>query len=137
MDQCLVLPGGFRIGLDPLCGLLPGIGDSLGAMVSCYLVYQAARLGLPKRVLARMLGNVVLEAAAGTLPILGDLFDAVWKANMRNLRLVQIHYRPTMRERPRWRIAAWFAIPVILLLAANLAFAFWIVAALRGLFAVP
>ena len=104
MDSSIVLPSGFRIGLDPLVGLLPGVGDALGALVSCYIIYEAARLGMRKRVLAGMLGNLVLDAIVGAFPVLGDVFDAVWKANMRNLRLVEKHYHPAQRERPAGRI---------------------------------
>jgi hypothetical protein len=106
MDNSIVLPSGFRIGLDPLVGLLPGIGDALSSLVSCYLVYEAARLGMRKRILALMLGNILLDSAVGSFPVLGDLFDAVWKSNIRNLRLVEKHYRPAQPERPAGRIAA-------------------------------
>src|SRR5688572_32236896 len=85
LDQCITLPGGMRIGLDPIVGLVPAVGDLAATAMSLYLVYEAARLGLPKRILLRMLGNVALETLMGTFPVLGDLFDAVWKANMRNL----------------------------------------------------
>jgi hypothetical protein len=127
MDQSIVLPNGYRIGLDPLLGLLPVVGDFLGALISCYLVYESARLGLPKRVLARMLGNIAIEAGAGSFPILGDIFDAAWKANMRNLRLVEMHYQPAAPERPTRRIGWWLAVMIGLLLAGTLAVAFVVV----------
>ena len=107
MDQSIVLPSGFRIGLDPILGLLPGVGDALTTVVSCYVLYEAARLGMKKRVLAQMLGNIVLDAATGSIPVLGDVFDAVWKANMRNLRLIDKHYHPAQPERAPGRITAW------------------------------
>lgn len=107
MDQSIVLPSGYRIGLDPLLGLVPGAGDVITALISLYLVYQSALLGLPKRVLARMLGNIALESLAGTFPVLGDIFDAVWKANMRNLRLLDQHYHAGMPERAGHQIALW------------------------------
>jgi hypothetical protein len=107
MDQSVTLPNGFRIGLDPLLGLVPGLGDALCTLVSCYLVYEAARLGLRKRVLAQMLGNILLDAATGSVPLVGDVVDAFWKANMRNLRLVDRHYHPALPERPAGRIALW------------------------------
>src|SRR5579871_5811664 len=66
MDQSIVLPNGYRIGLDPLLGLVPGIGDMVGALISCYLVYEAARLGLKKRVLVRMLGNIGIDTLVGS-----------------------------------------------------------------------
>lgn len=99
LDQSIVLPGGYRIGLDPLMGLVPGVGDLLASSIAFYLVYQAARMGVPKRVLLRMSGNILLEGLVGQIPILGDLFDAVWKANVRNRNLVEQHYRPGQPER--------------------------------------
>jgi hypothetical protein len=112
MDNSIVLPSGYRIGLDPILGLLPGVGDLLGALISCYLVYLAARLGLRKRVLARMFGNILIESLAGVFPLLGDVFDAVWKANIRNLRLVDQHYHPLSPERPAGRIAGYMLLIV-------------------------
>ncbi len=96
--------GGYRIGLDPIIGLIPGGGDMLGGMLSLVILYDAARLGLPARVLFRMLGNILLETIVGTIPLLGDLFDFAWQANVRNLRLAEKHYDPNRRERPAARI---------------------------------
>lgn len=94
LDTCIVLPNGFRIGIDPILGLIPGVGDVIGAGLSLYLVREAAKLGVPKRILWRMLWNVGVEALVGIIPVLGDLFDAAWKANVRNLRLLELHYSP-------------------------------------------
>ena len=94
LDTWIVLPGGFRIGIDPILGLLPGVGDFIGAALSLYLVREAAKLGIPKWIIVRMIGNVAIEALLGLVPILGDGFDAVWKANVRNLRLLELHYSP-------------------------------------------
>ena len=91
--------GKWRIGLDPLLGLIPGLGDWAGAVLSLYVMYHAARLGMPTPVLARMSGNILVEAAVGAVPVLGDLFDMAWQANMRNVRLVEQHYEPTLRPR--------------------------------------
>jgi hypothetical protein len=107
LDQCITLPGGMRIGIDPIVGLVPAIGDLASTAMSLYLVYEAARLGLPKRILLRMLVNVAFEMLMGTFPVLGDLFDAVWKANMRNLRLVELHYSPSQVERSKGKIIGW------------------------------
>ena len=94
LDACILLPNGYRIGIDPILGLIPGVGDLIGAGLSLYLVREAAKLGIPKRILLRMVGNVALETLIGIVPVLGDLFDAAWKANLRNLRLIELHYAP-------------------------------------------
>jgi Domain of unknown function (DUF4112) len=94
LDTCIVLPGGFRIGLDPILGLIPGVGDVLGAALSLYLVQQASKLGIRKWILLKMVGNVAIETLLGTIPVIGDGFDAFWKANVRNLRLIELHYSP-------------------------------------------
>src|SRR5687768_4102081 len=82
LDRCFRLPGGFQIGIDPIIGLLPGVGDFLATLLSAWLVYQGALLGVPKRVIVKMCFNVLLEAVVGTIPIIGDIFDAIWKANV-------------------------------------------------------
>lgn len=88
LDNSIPVPGVGRIGFDALIGLVPGFGDAAGALLSAYIVVEAARAGAPAPVLARMLGNVGLEALVGTIPFLGDLFDAGFKANARNVRLL-------------------------------------------------
>jgi hypothetical protein len=90
LDTAFPIPGTrFRIGLDGVLGLLPGIGDSLGAVFSTYIIFEAARLGCPKRTLLRMLGNVAVETVVGAIPIVGDLFDIAWKANVKNVALLR------------------------------------------------
>lgn len=122
MDQCIVLPSGYRIGLDPILGLVPGLGDVVTSLVSCYLVYECALLGLPKRILFRMLGNIAVESLAGSFPVIGDLFDVFWKSNMRNLRLLDQHYHPALPERSARRMALWmaaFAAGLLLMMGAT------------------
>jgi hypothetical protein len=94
LDTCIVLPNGFRIGIDPILGLIPGVGDVIGVGLSLYLVREAAKLGMPKWIVMRMLGNIALEGLIGFVPVLGDIFDAAFKANVRNLRLIELHYSP-------------------------------------------
>lgn len=92
LDNAFAIPGTrFRIGLDGILGLIPGIGDATGAVLSTYLIFQAARLGLPVSTLLRMVGNVALETVVGAVPIVGDIFDIVWKANIRNMALLRGH----------------------------------------------
>src|SRR6478672_8887956 len=72
LDNCILLPGGYRIGLDPIIGLLPAVGDFLTATLSVWLIYDAARLGISKRSLFKMGANVLFDSVAGSLPVLGD-----------------------------------------------------------------
>lgn len=89
LDSAIPLPGGFRIGLDGILGLVPGVGDALGASLSAYIVVQAARIGASPVTLLRMISNVLVETLAGAVPVLGDLFDFAWKANERNMTLLE------------------------------------------------
>jgi len=88
LDESVRVPGtDFRIGLDPLLGLLPGTGDVVSGVLSLYIVVESARLGVSYATLFEMLAYVGVDVAAGSVPVVGDLFDAVWKANMRNVSL--------------------------------------------------
>lgn len=89
LDSSIRLPGGFRIGADAILGLVPFLGDMLGVLLSGFIVLQAARLRAPFSVLARMLLNVAIEGVIGVVPLAGDVFDAAWKANLRNLSLLE------------------------------------------------
>lgn len=109
--------GPWRIGIDPLLGLIPGVGDWLGAVASGYIVYEAARLGVPRAVLLRMIGNILVETIVGIVPVLGDAFDFAWKANLRNLDLIDRHHGGALSARPARRIG----LLVGLLLVAALA----------------
>lgn len=92
LDEAFQLPVvGKRIGLDGLIGLLPVAGDWVTYLLSLHIVYEAARAGVPRRVLVRMLANVTLDATVGSVPVVGDVVDVVWKANSRNVRLFEKH----------------------------------------------
>ena len=108
LDSSIAIPGTrFRIGLDPLIGLIPGVGDFAGVLLSTSILLSAARLGVPAPTLVRMAANVGLEALVGTVPLVGDLFDAGWKANVRNVRLIESHLADAGRSREsdrRWLI---------------------------------
>jgi hypothetical protein len=100
VDAAFRLPGTrFRFGLNSVVGLTPAAGDALLAAVSLYIVYEAHKLGVPRHKLARMLGNVGIEAVAGAVPILGDLFDMGFKANLRNLAIIEDHFGVPLRRR--------------------------------------
>jgi len=88
LDRSIRVPGtNFRVGLDPILGVLPVAGDTVAAGLSLYIVAESARLGVSRPTLLRMLGNIAVDAAGGSIPLAGDLFDAMWKANRRNVEL--------------------------------------------------
>lgn len=94
MDSAVRVPGTrWRIGLDGVIGLIPGVGDTLGAAVSSVIIMQAALSGIPIWVLLRMVLNVAVEWAVGLIPLVGDLFDFAWKANSRNVMLYIDYFR--------------------------------------------
>ena len=90
-DTAVTLPGGYRVGATTLVGLAPVFGDVANAAVASYFIYEGRRLGLPKRALAAMAGNVGLDLLLGVTPLLGDLADTWFKANVRNLAIVEKH----------------------------------------------
>ena len=90
LDTAFILPGtNVRFGIDALLGLVPGIGDVITTAMGLYLVHEARQLGAPRYVIARMLGNVALDSVVGAVPLVGDVFDVMWRANRRNMRLLQ------------------------------------------------
>ena len=92
IDGVFKLPGTrFRFGPNSIVRLVPVGGDAILGAISLYIVYEAAQLGVPSAQLARMLGNVALEVAGGSVPILGDVFDMALKANLRNLAIIERH----------------------------------------------
>ena len=91
LDTAVRLPGGIRIGADAIIGLAPGVGDALTTALAAYIVYEAHRLGLPKHKIWRMAANVGIDSVVGAVPILGDIFDVAFKANIRNLRIIEEH----------------------------------------------
>ncbi|MCE9681977.1 DUF4112 domain-containing protein [Halomonas alkalisoli] len=91
MDSSIRLPGGYRIGVDGLIGLVPVLGDFAAAGVSFYIIAQTGRAGVPTRVLRRMVLNVMLDTLVGVIPVFGDIFDFAFKANLRNARLMDAY----------------------------------------------
>jgi hypothetical protein len=93
LDTAIRIPGlGIRLGADALIGLAPGIGDAVTALLAGWIVYQAHRLGAPRRLLVKMLGNVAVDGLVGAVPLVGDAFDVLWRANRRNVRLLREHF---------------------------------------------
>ncbi len=95
-DTAFVVPGtGIRFGIESLLRLVPAVGDFAASMLSCYLLYEAHRLGVPRTLMARMLLNVLLEGAVGVVPLAGDAFDVFFRANRRNVMLLREHFART------------------------------------------
>lgn len=113
LDDAIRVPGtDIRFGIDPLVGLVPGLGDLLGGAASAYIILEAARAGAPASVLTRMAINVGIDTLVGGIPVVGDLFDFAWKSNARNVQLLARHVEAPVRTRRASRVL------VVALLAA-------------------
>lgn len=105
LDNAIPIPGTkFRFGIDPILGFIPGGGDTVSAFFAAYIVWEAATLGLPKPILMRMFSNILYDTFAGSIPVAGDLFDVAWKANARNVALLEEYLKsPEANEKPdKW-----------------------------------
>lgn len=132
LDAAVRIPGTeIRIGLDAVFGLIPAGGDVAGAVLSAWIVLTAARLGAPVAVLVRMTGNLALDAVLGTVPLVGDLFDIGWKANLRNVALLEGHLESPARTRRRSALALGGVAGGLVALLGLLGWAAWVV--VRGL----
>jgi predicted aconitase with swiveling domain len=122
MDSKFRIPGtDIRFGLDGILGLIPGVGDLSTFAISSYMMFIMAKNGASGYVLARMALNVIVDAIIGSIPLIGDLFDFAFKANTRNMRLMQQHY-----EHGRYRGSAWkVIIPVLIVLLLVVAAIIW------------
>ena len=135
LDDAIQIPGtNFRIGLDPIIGLIPGAGDVVAGAMSAYLLLVAQRAGAPTAVLLRMLGNLAVDSVVGAVPFLGDFFDAGFKANRRNLTLIERYLdRPVAtRQASRGFVLAALAV-VVLITVGAVAIAIWLVRLLLSL----
>jgi hypothetical protein len=119
LDNAVGIPRtGVRVGLDPLLGLVPGLGDVAGAALSGYIVLLAARRGAPASIVVRMLGNVAVDTVVGAVPVLGDLFDVGWKSNVRNVALLERHLEQPAEASARSRLVVGATFAVLAVLAA-------------------
>jgi hypothetical protein len=132
LDEAIRLPGtNIRVGLDAVLGLIPGAGDVAGALLSAVVLVRAAGLGAPSPVLARMVGNVAIDALVGAVPLLGDLFDIGWKANTRNVRLLERYLEtPAAATRSSRAVVAGLLLLLVLAVAGGVALAILVVRAL-------
>jgi hypothetical protein len=130
LDDAFEIPGtGFRIGLDPIVGLFPGLGDVLPAVAGAYAIWVAWGLGAPTSLLLRMAWNLGLDAVAGSVPLAGDLFDAAWKPNVRNVRLLEAWLRHPGQERRASRLFVVLLVALVLAAAVGVAVIAWAIVA--------
>lgn len=136
MDEAFVLPGTrIRVGLDALLGLIPGIGDIIGAALSTWIIAGALRHRVPPLVIARMVFNVAVDLIFGAVPVAGDLFDFMYEENMMNMRLLEKHRDRRRPPRSPGQIALvlgaimmFFLLLAIGLAAGTIALVLWLIA---------
>jgi hypothetical protein len=135
LDSAFEVPGtgGYRVGMDPIVGLVPVLGDLLSPIFTIGLLWQSRDFGIPKVVQLRMLMNVAIDTALGAVPLIGDVFDFAWKANLRNMALLEAHAYEERAAAP----GDWFFVIAIiaalhLIAAAPIVLAIWAVRALAG-----
>ena len=122
LDDLIRIPGlNWRFGLDALAGLIPGFGDTATSLASFYILASAVRYGVPKVTLLRMGLNVGIDYLVGSLPLVGDFFDAWWKSNKMNLELLSKRATVSASEARQGKLSDWLFVGVIILLLAGLA----------------
>jgi hypothetical protein len=139
LDKAIPIPGTpIRVGLDSIMGLLPGAGDFLGTAFSAYIVLESARLGLPRAALVQMVSNIIFDTVLGTVPVLGDLADVTWKANVKNIELLEEHLDapPQQRQQADWFFLALLLggllLVVMLVAAISVMLLRWLFSAING-----
>ena len=123
--------GPWSIGLDPLLGLIPGVGDLIGALISMLIVMRAVQAGIPRIAVARMMTNIAIDTLVGAIPVFGDAFDFAYKSNLKNLRI----YEHALYAGPRATARHWWFF-VALLLGVSAVFAgaaFCVIALIRAI----
>ncbi len=132
MDEVIRVPGTkFRFGLDPLIGLIPGIGDTSSALVSAFALVQAVRLGVPKILLSRMALNILVNEVVGIVPVVGDAFSFWFKSNARNYEIIKSHrLGPNVVRRSDWLFVLGVLFVLVLVVCAGLAVSFLILGAM-------
>jgi hypothetical protein len=138
MDGLFRVPGTqWRFGLDALIGLVPGVGDTLTTIVSFYILAAGVRYRVPKVTLLRMGTNLAIDYLVGSIPIVGDLFDAAWKANQMNVELLRKRATVPAAEARRGRLSDWLFLAVIIfflvaMLIGSIVIAFYILSFMLG-----
>ncbi len=124
LDNAIPIPGTkYRFGLDPILGLIPGGGDTIAGALGAYIIIEAARMGIPRKVLGKMIGNILFDSLVGTVPVLGDLFDVAWKANARNMTLLESNLSVDRQEQNRKSDLIFLIFLTVLLLIIVVGFA--------------
>jgi hypothetical protein len=136
LDAAIPIPGTkYSFGIDAVIGLVPGLGDAVGVVFASMILYQAFRLGASKRLLTRMLYNVGVDGILGAIPLLGDWHDVVWKANVKNVDLLE---RQLQHPDKTARASGWFLLivlgAVVGMGVAAIVIAVWAIRWLLGLF---
>lgn len=138
MDGLFRIPGiGWRFGLDALVGLIPGVGDTATTVVSFYVLAAGVRYRVPKVTLLRMGLNIAVDYVCGAIPLVGDLFDAAWKSNQKNIQLIRERATVPAAEAHAGRTSDWLFVGLImlallLLLIGSIAVAWWILSTLAN-----
>ena len=130
LDSAFVVPGtSYRIGLDPILGLIPGLGDLVSPLFTIGVLWQAHDLGLPRVVQLRMVFNVAIDGLLGVVPLAGDLFDFVWKANDKNMAMLERHaYEERAASASDWMFVLSLIILVPIIALAPFVIAGWLIA---------
>ncbi|MGI8838586.1 MAG: DUF4112 domain-containing protein [Pyrinomonadaceae bacterium] len=124
MDDLIRVPGlGWRFGLDALVGLIPGFGDTASSLASFYILASAVRYRVPKITILRMGLNLGIDYLVGSLPLVGDLFDAWWKSNQKNIALLRQRATVSAQDARQGQLSDWLFVGLIMLLLAGLALA--------------
>lgn len=137
LDTALRIPGTrIRFGLDPILGLVPGLGDAIAALLGGYLVWTAVRAGAPRLIIGRMLANIAVDAIVGAVPVAGTVFDVAFKAHRRNARMLEDWWQQPAaieaRERRAALALAGVLLALVIIAAAALAFGIWAMLRLLG-----
>ena len=138
LDDAIRIPGTpFRFGIDPLLDILPIGGDFLGTALSVYIVLEASRMGLPREALVQMVLNILLDTVIGTVPVIGTVADAVWKANRKNIDLLEEHLQlPQSEKRADWLFLALLLggllVAIVVLAAISVILLRWLWTAIFG-----
>jgi hypothetical protein len=138
LDSAIRIPGTpYRIGIDPLLDIIPIGGDFIGTALSIYIVIEAARMGASRPVVVQMVSNILFDTVIGTVPVLGTVADAVWKANGKNIELLETELKiPQSEKKADWLflvlLIGGLLIAIVILAAVSVLLLRWILTAIFG-----